>query len=371
MAKVDKPEWMKVLSKVEGAVMERNNPHNEVLQSPSPSCNFIYGNGWGLPFGFTEILFGPPGSGKSVLCNAKIGQLHKDYPEAIAVKFNTEMREATQLIDYSAWGIDPDRYMCFDMNSAVKIFDTIAKEIHELCQNGVPIKLIVIDSLTQLEGRIAENQESVGDVVIGDESRTLGLGLKRILPIIRKYKIALVLSTHLRAEMDAMKVRMTHDPTRMAASWAVQHFAEYFIRIDRMMGKDGRSNLIGEEFIDDNFTDIAGNADRTAYKARVKMVKSSVGPEGRTGMFTFDFNKGGIINTHEEVFLLGLNRGIIQKPSNTTYEYKDRKWVGQKNMLLALKQDADLANEIIKQVRMQDIEKKYSSDGENAIKTNE
>jgi GTPase SAR1 family protein len=81
--------------------------------------NFTFGNTHLLPQGYTLIMWGPPAGGKSILCNAMIGQLHKDDLDAIAVKFNTELREEAQ--NTKAWrelfGIDDDRYVAYDVNS--------------------------------------------------------------------------------------------------------------------------------------------------------------------------------------------------------------------------------------------------------------
>src|SRR3954463_7235851 len=88
------------------------NPHTMVLRSPSPSLNFTFGNGHGLPFGFSLAIYGPPGGGKSVIANAFAGQLHRDDDEAVIIKFNTEMRETLQLTgpQMRNYGIDQDRY---------------------------------------------------------------------------------------------------------------------------------------------------------------------------------------------------------------------------------------------------------------------
>ena len=58
--------WMQKLAKLDGAVTEKHNPFNSVIRFPSPSVNFIFGGGWGLPRGYSMILYGPPKAGKCV-----------------------------------------------------------------------------------------------------------------------------------------------------------------------------------------------------------------------------------------------------------------------------------------------------------------
>lgn len=90
----------------------------------SPSANFTFGAYHHLPFGYSLILWGLPKSGKSFLSYDMIGQLHRDDPQAIAVKFNTEMREQTQFNQRVAdeFGIDTDRYIAINDNTPARYF---------------------------------------------------------------------------------------------------------------------------------------------------------------------------------------------------------------------------------------------------------
>ncbi len=108
--------------------------------------------------------------GKSFLSYDLIGQLHKDYPKAIAIKFNTEMREQTQFNQRVAdeFGIDTERYIAINDNDPAGIFDVIEKQIAEACENGDNIKLIIIDSVTDIMGRRAKNATTVDTQQIGD-----------------------------------------------------------------------------------------------------------------------------------------------------------------------------------------------------------
>lgn len=347
-------KWMAKLAKIEGAVVERKNPHNFVIRTHSPSVNFTFGNGWGLPLGYSLVLYGPPKGGKSLLCNSMIGQLHKDDPEAIAVKFNTEMREAGQLgtDEMAMWGIDPDRYMGYDVNTPDGIFDVIEHQIAAMCQEGAPIKLIIIDSVNAIQGRRAMNNTSVLDVTIGDMAMTMQEGLKRILAVQRKYGIALILVTQIRGQMDPQAVQRG-EKVKMAASFALQHHAEYFCFVEKNETKAGRTALDGSEFKDESLGDVADRAEKTGHKIRVVMKDSSMGPKGRMGEFTLDY-KHGVTNIYEEVFLLGTNRGIIKKPNQLTYTFNGENWKGQQAILDALKQRGDLRDAILSELKQQD-----------------
>lgn len=350
-----KNKWMAKLAKLDGAVVEHYDPFAHVIRTPSPSVNFLFGRTHGLPLGYGILIWGPPKGGKSVIANAIIGQLHRDDPEAIAIKYNTEMREQGQLTreQTDVWGIDPERYMAFDVNEPDLIFDKIEKDVKVMCDEGAPIKLIIIDSLTGIQGRRAMNADTIMTQQIGDEAKTLQDGLKRILPVIRRKRIAVIGTAHARAELDQVE-QMRGKKTKMAAAWATKHFFEYFMYLEPFNTKEGRTDLFGEEFINEQIQDALGKGEKVAHRIRVHMEDSSVGPKGRWGVFTLDYNKG-IVNTFEEVFLLGTNRGIITQPSNAYYEYGGEQWHGKKAILTAMKGSSELCDRILADVRKLDV----------------
>ena len=79
------------------------------------------------------------------------------------------------------------------------------------------------------------------------------------------------------------------------------------------------------------------------------MESSSLGPDGRAGVLTIDYDKG-IVNTHEEVFFLGYNTGVIKREGNSNYIYGDLKVNGKANFALKIKEDSKLSAAIMKEV---------------------
>lgn len=166
--------------------------------------------------------------------------------------------------------------------------------------------------------------------------------------------MALIMTAHVRAEMDALEQKRGNK-TRMAASFGLQHHTEYFLYVERNRNKEARADILGNEFKDGELADMAGNEDVTAHKIRAIMKANSMGPAGRTGEFTLDYNRG-IINTHEEVFLLGINRGIIDRPNNRTYVFGGKEWNSKEAAVNALRDYPEVAQEILKELRRRDIE---------------
>jgi recombination protein RecA len=344
-------KYLKQLRGMEGAVDREYNPFEHVIRTGSPSFDWVYGRGMGLPLGYSEILFGPPKSGKSLVTYMRTGWLHQNDPEAIAIKFNTELREGGQIAPY--WGIDPERYVAFDVNEPELIFDRIKKEILPMIQDGLPVKYIAIDSLQNISGVKEMNRDSVSDHLVGDLAQTIQNGLKLILPIIRRNRIALSLTSHVRAnvEMNGNKGK----DTKMAGGWYQKHFGEYFVSINRGKAAEDKASLEGVKFEDSEVKDMRGNKDRTGHKILAKMEESSVGVDGRIGTFTLDYNKG-LINTHEELFMLGNNLGLITQ-SGAFYEINGKKYHGKAAASKAFTEDPELARHVMSLLEKQNCAK--------------
>jgi hypothetical protein len=346
---MSKNKWMKELSKMEGATDKDYKVFAEenVIKIKAPSVNWIYGKGSGLPFGYGTLLYGPPKAGKSIVTNAYVEGLHQMNPEFMAIKFNTEMREAGQMDSF--WNIDHDRYQSYDVNEPELIFDRLTKEILPMVDDGMPLKLIIIDSLQGIQGVKEGNADSVTNHLMGDHALTIGRGLKHILPMIRRKKIALIATAHVRANLNAGPYGPKE---QLAAAWATKHNFEYFMSVTKDKSADGKMTLDKEKFEND-VTDFKGNKEITGHKIYVKVTESSVGVEGRTGEITLDY-KRGIINTHEEIFHLANNLGLVEKPNNKTYIYGGQNYNGKVAFANAIRDNHELAQDILKKVYARD-----------------
>lgn len=357
--------WMQALHKLDENQVEARNPHEHVLRTGSPSLNFVFGKGHGLPKGFTLVMGGPPKGGKTLVTNSFVGELHRADPDAIVIKFDTEFREGVQSTKEelaAVWGVDVDRYMVYQTNSPMEIFDRIEKDIAAMCQEGMPLAAVVIDSVNGIQGRRAMNADSVETQQIGDEAKTLTDGFKRILGVQRKYGFALILTCQIRAEMDMLEQKRGNK-VKMSLPFALQHYSEYFMFVEPNRNVEGRTGLTGEEFRDTDAKDMDKNSkgEKTGHKIKVTMKDSSCGPKGRVGEFTLDYRKG-IVNTWEEIFVLGVNRGIIERPSLSTYKFRDKEWRGKEKVWEELKADKALQDAIVDELFARDAAGTYDAD---------
>lgn len=358
-----KKNAMARLLKHEAAVKDDYNPFAEGVCWSSPGINFLFGNTWQLPFGYCAVFYGPEKSGKTILFLDAVGNLHKHDEDAIALRYDTEFREQAQVTAArkKMHGIDPQRYVAYSTNKPEDIFDHIEKEVDSMCQDGIKIKLIGIDSVSMIQGRRAANAEGVLTQQRGDKAATIQEGLSRIWPVIHRHKIALYLTTHVRAEQDPQE-QMRGNTVRMDGAWFLKHFAPYVVFVEPIKGKKGAADIEGKVLENAALKDAMGKGERTGHRVRATMKGSSFGPKGRSCEFTFDYQRG-IVNTHEEAFTLGVKRGVIKKPSDAIYVLPDwpekgveTKWRGQGDTLMAIGQNSDLQEEILRRLKFIDVD---------------
>lgn len=347
-------KFLKRLRDLEGAVSSSTGDEAVLncLRTPSPSVNWALAQpGFGLPYGCALVLYGPPKGGKSVFINGIIGQMHQDDPEAIAVKFDTELRSQFTVTETTLkkFSIDPERYIAYDVNEPKYIFDRIEKDIAAACQEGTKIKLVIIDSMSGIQGRRALNAESIDVQQIGDQAATIKDGLLRIMPTIRKYGIALIVTAHIRAEMDSQAARQTGKTVKMQAAWAAKHTFEYFCYIEPNLWKDGKQTLDGQTFTDKKVQDLMDKDMKTGHKVRLTVVDSSFPYGGRTAEFTLDFDHG-ITNQYEEIYSLAKNYDLITC-SGAWYNTEGLKFNGLAKCLEGLRDDKALQNTLLNKVK--------------------
>lgn len=344
-------QWMKQLKSYDDAVKfdyDSFAPEN-CLYTPSPYFNWIFANkANGVPKNASILFFSEPKAGKSLSIYAMIAEMHKRDPEGIAVYFNTELRGQLQ---FGAMpGIDPNRLVIYDTNLPEEIFDRVENDIKPLVQDGMPLRIIAVDSLTNIQGVKRQAADTVTQHLMGDQALTLQVGLSKLVPFCKRNNILLIGTSQMRANLDAG----SYGPKeKMAAQWATKHAFEYFISLKKAGAAEDKQDISGKTFEEEEMKDARGNKLLNGHKVYVKMEASSIGQAGRAGVFTLSYDEG-IINQHEEIFWLGKNLGIITTPNNRTYTFGDKSFNGKAQTALAIKDDPALAEAILAAVKKLD-----------------
>ena len=347
------------LKNLEGVAKERVDPWapSNLLRSSSPGVNWLFGHSWGMPRGYSMLLWGSPKSGKSFLSYDIAGNFLRSNPAGVVLKFDTERRDEGQLDEASAaqFGIDLERWIIFQGNKPGDVWDRIRKEVPAVSQEGLDIGLIIVDSISEIQGRREAENDSVNDMTIGDQALTNQIGLRSILDIQRKHRIGLILIGHARAELDIWKARK--NKTRPGVAGAVSHHTEFHVNVERNETKTGSQNELEEAFLDESRKGFDDKGETTGGKIRVWMQSSTFGCQNRVAEFSIDF-KRGIINQFEEIYKLGTKWGVIQRPSTHTYQIGEDKFVGKPAILKALAESQELQQKVL--TRLMELERTSS-----------
>lgn len=347
--KTDVSKFMSMLKK--NATDFNTKKEIPVFSWESPGVNYLFGSKGGMRGGYTTMLYGPPKSGKSLLAYAAAGALHKRDPEAHVLHFDTEIRQNADTWAKS-FGIDMDRFHSYPTNKANEIFDFIADEVEAALQGGMPIKMIIIDSVAGIMFPKESNRDKSTDMVIGDAAAYLGPAMKMVLSTIRKYDIALILCQHVRQNMDPNMAK--YRPYIVPGGVALKHFVEYWVLVTKIENKDSKT-------FDSVKKDGSGNAIQTGHKIRVKMEENSDGPQSRAIEIDLSYAKG-IINQHYEIAELAKNMGAVERPNNTAYVVGDKKYMGFDNFAAAIKADDELREHLLEAIKRSDIDADGVSD---------
>lgn len=344
-------KWLKQLKTYDDAVNYEYDSFAEenCLYTSSPYQNWIFANkSHGVPKNSSLLLFSEPKAGKSLDVYDFVLDMQRRDKEGIAIVFNSELRGALQHNVFPS--IDKERLIIYDTNDPVEIFDRVEKDIKPMVQDGMPLRILAVDSLTNIMGVKRGDADSVSQHLMGDRALTLQIGLGKLVPFCKRNKILHIATEQMRANLDG---GYGGPKEKMAASWATKHAYEYFVSFKRAGSADDKVDIEGKTFEEEELKDARGNKLLLGHKVFVKMEASSIGQAGRAGVFTLDY-KNGIINQHEEIFWLGKNTGIIGLEGNKTYTFGKEKFNGKKECALAIRDDKEMAKAILFGVKQLD-----------------
>lgn len=299
---MSKNKWMSQLTKgVAKAASDLPKPSEHVVSLPSPSLNWVVGNG-GITRGKAVCFYGPESGGKSFLAQLLMIQLQKDFPDGICIWFDAEFSFNPEW--FAKLGGDLDRLVVKQTNDPLEIFDYIEKDLLALLQDGCPVVGLAIDSVKAIRYPKDIREKSTKMVMGGTGASYLGSALKGVLPVIRQYDITTALIQQVYEEQDEYK-KMSN-PYVVPDGRALKHFCDYMLEVVRLDTKDGRV---------EKGKNIYGGAMQVGHKVRVRGKKNRVGAPFRAAEFTITYTSG-ITNIGEEVYQLAKSLQVLKHPVN-------------------------------------------------------
>jgi recombination protein RecA len=327
---------------------DRLNNRLKSIPTGSYLLDEILGCG-GYPLGRIIQLYGPPGSGKSLLAMLAMKEAQKISPDSQQVfidaenTFNVEWAEKLGLDTSKVIIIDGDLAVngrrCFEMllgepKEDARTHALVGKKkeglLDKIIAKELDINLIILDSLGAVIPP-GEDVAAVGKANMALMARFLTTTFKKLALEVNKANVPFLVINHKRDNMDPYGADHTFSGGNTYA-----HFLSANLYFEAVMRKDAM--ILDEK---DN---------KIGHTIRATTEKSKFCAWPRKCEFKVDFGVG-VTDRHEEIAQLALDYSVVQKPSSVTHEYGDRKWVGFAKFCEAVKEDSVLAQELVQKIQ--------------------
>jgi recombination protein RecA len=343
MRRIKMSKWMsKLISDFGVVAAELKTILPPPVPTRSPSLNWATGIG-GFQPGKVSVLYGPESSGKSLLAMMAVADYQKLDPEAIFIWFDAEFSFNVAL--FTKIGGDASRLVVRKSNDPLKIFDYIGGDLLEMLQDGAPVRGIIIDSIKAIRYPKETNMKQTTDQKMGGTGASyLPSALKLIIPVIAEFNLLTFFIQQVTMEIDPMKA--LRNPYVITEGRALKHAADLMLEITKLDTKAG---------IIESGETIAGGAQQTGHKVRIKVKKNRLGAPARVAQFSYHYERG-VINQAEEIFELGKSLNIIYHPVNPdTGKTNAQMWVfgdhspvrGEANIKKMVVESEELQQEVL------------------------
>jgi len=337
----------------ESSVWGSENVNMQVIPFSSPTLNSLNGIG-GVPRGRVILIAGEPSAGKTLISLDLVKNVEDAGGSALYID--------AEFAYTPAWGVglgikSPPNEWVVRENNAVKIWEMLigkpetwttktgAKSkdgVYGILYDDVWIKednlqLVIIDSLDSLVSPVQEGS-CIGKQNMAPTPRFLSAELPRLVEIAARSNVTIVFILQVRTDLGAYG-----NPKSVSGGKAIRHAASVFYNVVRKGGdenppiKDDSGKIIG-------------------HTVGCRIDKNKVGPPAASGTFEIKYTEG-ICNQGKEFVVLGIENGLIERPSSKKYIYKsdnkELEVVGKAAFIKAVSDDS----EIIDDIKIQLIEK--------------
>ena len=273
----------------------------------------------GVPKGRIIEIYGPESSGKTTLSLQIIAECQKgggicafiDAEHALDVYYAKRLGVVVENLLVS----QPD-----NGEQALEILETLTR-------SGA-VDLVVIDSVAALTPK-AEIDGDMGDQHVGLQARLMSHAMRKITGVLHRMNTTLIFINQIRMKIGTMGYG---SPETTTGGNALKFYASVRIDIRRIASLKHNDQQVGN-------------------RVKAKVVKNKVAPPFREAEFEIMFGEG--ISREGEIIDYGVKLDIIDK-SGAWLSYGDKKiGQGRENAKILLKENPELANEIIAKIREQ------------------
>lgn len=273
----------------------------------------------GVPKGRIIEIYGPESSGKTTLSLQIIAECQKGG--GICAFIDAE--HALDVYYAKRLGVDVENLLVSQPDNGEQ-----ALEILETLTRSGAVDLVVIDSVAALTPK-AEIDGDMGDQHVGLQARLMSHAMRKITGVLHRMNTTLIFINQIRMKIGTMGYG---SPETTTGGNALKFYASVRIDIRRIASLKHNDQQVGN-------------------RVKAKVVKNKVAPPFREAEFEIMFGEG--ISKEGEIIDYGVKLDIIDK-SGAWLSYGDKKiGQGRENAKILLKENPELANEIIAKIREQ------------------
>lgn len=273
----------------------------------------------GVPKGRIIEIYGPESSGKTTLSLQIIAECQKSG--GICAFIDAE--HALDVYYAKRLGVDVENLLVSQPDNGEQ-----ALEILETLTRSGAVDLVVIDSVAALTPK-AEIDGDMGDQHVGLQARLMSHAMRKITGVLHRMNTTLIFINQIRMKIGTMGYG---SPETTTGGNALKFYASVRIDIRRIASLKHNDQQVGN-------------------RVKAKVVKNKVAPPFREAEFEIMFGEG--ISKEGEIIDYGVKLDIIDK-SGAWLSYGDKKiGQGRENAKILLKENPELANEIIAKIREQ------------------
>jgi len=302
---------------------------------------------WGLLRGRIIQYAGKESSGKTLMSLMAIREWQKLNPKNWALFIDAEFALDEDWATQMGVDVSPGRWRKWKTNDGAKIFERLCGVPHK--EPGKPkvkpglldliklkggaeesgLGLIVLDSIASVQPPL-EQASKAGKSNMALQARFLPPILRTLTPLLSETGVTLIAINQCRVDPG----KLYGDPTTTAGGSAWRHFCSCMVHFIPATGEDSK---------------ILNGDDQIGHVVRARIDKNRGGPPFRKCEFSIQYYKG-LVDKNIETAKLGVKYGVIERPNNRTYVYKEEKWTSKEIFYNALLNE-QLAFEIFEEVR--------------------
>ena len=286
----------------------------QAISTGSVSLDIALGVG-GVPKGRIVEIYGPESSGKTTLCLHIVAEAQKRGGVAgyIDAEHALDIGYARKL------GVRTDDLLLSQPDTGEQ-----ALEIAEMLVRSGAIDVLVVDSVAALVPK-AELEGEMGDAHMGVQARLMSQALRKLTGTISKSQTCVIFINQIRMKIGVM----FGNPETTTGGNALKFYASQRLDIRRVGAIKNGDNVVGS-------------------RTRVKVVKNKVAPPFKE--VEFDIMYGTGISREGDLIDMASNDGIVEK-SGSWFSFKgERIGQGRENAKDYLRDHADVAKEVERQV---------------------